>query len=341
MRLVRIYIAIFLIILFSGCREELKYRINFYHYLHVEENEQECADCHGELTDGLFSPADHEICVGCHDEVEADDIGRDTCGKCHVEKDLEAIGEGFREKPTRGVFRHSDALGESCQECHVDTVKEGATKVAFWRRSDVIAIRERAHQLGYDCQTCHESMGKDTPWENHKINWIKRHGMVAVEEMSLCNLCHMEENCHECHQQQAPSSHVNLWRLQTHGIEASWNRENCQVCHQDDFCTACHTSTKPRSHIAGWLSTNRHCFNCHVSDSECSICHTRGVRDIHDAYAPLITQPIHSAFANPNACLTTVGCHDPVTGTSAPLDIRLNPSTHYIFSESDCLNCHQ
>jgi hypothetical protein len=282
----------------------------------------------------MFAAADHEICVDCHDEVEADDVTRDTCGMCHIEKDLDTIGEGVQEKPTRGVFRHSEELSDSCQECHVDTVKEGVTKVAFWKRSDVVEIRNRAHLLGRDCQTCHESMNKDTPWKNHDTNWTKRHGMFATEEMELCNLCHMEENCRECHQQQAPSSHINLWKRQAHGIEASWNRENCQVCHQDDFCVACHTFSKPSSHVAGWLSARLHCTNCHLSSSDCSICHARGVRDIHNVSAPAITQPFHSLLVNPNNCLN-VACH--VAGGAKPPLF----SNHLIFTESECLNCHQ
>jgi hypothetical protein len=335
LKLSHIYIAILLIILFTGCKEEVNYRINFYHYLHVEENEQECTDCHGELTAGMFAPADHDICIDCHDEVDADDISSDTCGMCHIEKDLETIGEWFQENPTRGVFRHSEALSGSCRECHVDTVKEGSTKVVFWKRSDVVAIRNRAHLLGFECQTCHESMNKETPWKTHETNWIKRHGMFANDEMELCNVCHIQENCSECHQQQAPSSHVNLWRWQTHGIEASWSRENCQVCHKDDFCVACHTSSEPRSHVAGWLSNDLHCVNCHISVSECSICHTRGVFDIHNAAAPVITQPFHDPanLVNPTACLAA-GCHDP--GGAEPA-----PASHLIFTESDCLSCHQ
>jgi len=334
MRLFHIYIAILLIVLFAGCKEETKYRINFYHFLHVEENEQECTDCHGELTDGMFATADHEICADCHDEVEADDVTRDTCGKCHIERDLETIGEGFQEKPTRGVFRHSEALSDSCQECHVDTVKEGVTKVVFWTRSDVVAIRNRAHSLGRDCQTCHESMNKVTPWKNHETNWTKRHGLIAADEMELCNLCHIQENCRECHQEQAPSSHVNLWRWQTHGIEASWNRENCQVCHQDDFCVECHTFSKPRSHVAGWRSSNLHCNTCHLSSSECSICHTRSVFEIHSATATVRTTPFHD---NPafTSCMTTAGCHD----NSAPAVRRLS-LIHFVFDESECLTCH-
>ncbi len=375
MKLSKIYILLLFIILIAGCREEIKHRINFYHYLHVEEHEIECTLCHGEMTEGLFAPADMEICVECHeDEVDADEISRDTCGKCHLEKDLENIESHDYEIPTRGVFRHSEALNDSCRECHVDTVKEGSTKVAFWTRDDVIEIRNRAHSLGFDCQTCHENINKQTPWDNHKTDWIKRHRQFAEEENPVCTQCHSQENCRECHQQQAPSSHTNLWRLQTHGIEASWGRENCQVCHQNDFCSACHSSTRPRSHNSGWRSihglfsdlescqvchtteacsychsitkptshisgwlTNLHCFNCHISESNCNVCHASSAGEIHDASAPLITQPFHAALATPNECLTTPGCHSPGSGGI----FELNPALHFIFDESECRSCHQ
>lgn len=338
MKRLTLYILILMLVLFAGCKEEIKHRINFYHYLHVEEYEFECTTCHGEMTDGMFAQADMDICVECHeDEVEADEISPETCGKCHLDKDLEEIEVADYERPTRGVFRHSEALSGSCRKCHIDTVKEGSTKVAYWTRDDVIAIRGRAHSLGLDCQTCHESINRDTPWDNHKTNWTKQHGMFATEEesLSLCIQCHNRENCRECHQQQAPSSHVNLWRWQTHGIEASWNRENCQTCHQDDFCIGCHTSTKPKSHTAVWGSTNNsHCSNCHLSVTECNICHSGSTNEIHNAYAP--GPP--GGHINSTACLNSL-CH--VIGGSVLPENRLPKASHDIFDESECLTCHQ
>jgi hypothetical protein len=373
MKLSRFYIYLLLlpVVFFAGCKEETKYRINFYHYLHVEENGSECVDCHGELTEGMFVAADMDVCAECHeDEVEADDINAETCGKCHLEKDLDDIGAPDYERPTRGVFRHSEDLRDSCRICHFDTVKEGSTKVAFWTRADVVEIRTRAHALGRDCKTCHENLNKVTPLKNHDTNWTKRHGMFAAEEEALCTMCHNQENCRECHQREAPSSHVNLWRWQTHGVEASWNRESCQVCHQNDFCVSCHSETKPRSHVSnwqnnhgvlgdvdscqtchpsdfcsychsvtkpnshvgGWLSgANLHCSNCHIGISNCSVCHARSVISIHSS-APPIKQPFHSLLADPTDCLN-VACHS-AGGAKPPL------ATHFIFDDSECVNCH-
>ncbi len=338
MKLFKLFIFILLLVLFAGCKEEAVYRINFYHFLHVEEHEIDCTMCHGELEDGMFASADMEACSECHeDEVDADEINSETCGKCHLQKDLEEIEGPDYERPTKGVFRHTEGLSGLCRKCHADTVKEGSTKVAFWPREDVIKIRNRAHALGLDCQTCHEKINKDTPWDTHKTNWIKRHGMFAAEEKPLCTQCHKQAVCRECHQQQPPSSHINLWRAQTHGIEASWNRENCQLCHQNDFCVSCHTNTKPLSHTATWNSpSNRHCFNCHFSLAECTICHSSGsASEIHDAYAPMIPALPHSPN---NTCLDT--CHE-VGGANGTPDVWLPKASHDIFDNSVCLTCHQ
>ena len=370
MKLSKYYIVILLVVLSIGCREEDKYRLNFNHFLHVDDFEIECTFCHGEMAEGLFSAADMEVCVECHEEeVDADEVTRETCGKCHVEKDLDTIGEADHERPTRGVFRHSEALNGSCRICHENTLKEGVTKLIVWERSDVVEIRKKGHLMDLDCKACHENINAETPWENHDTNWITRHGMYAAEEEPLCTQCHEEENCRECHQRQKPSSHVNVWTWRTHGIEASWNRQNCQLCHQDDFCTACHTSTQPRSHnsqwryvhglsndldacqvchqpdfctychsvtqprshVAGWLST-LHCTNCHFSTSNCSVCHQRSTGEIHDAFALPIKQPFHSLLVNPTECLNAA-CHAP--GGAEPL-----PANHFIFDESECTICH-
>ncbi len=339
MKLFKLFIFILLLVLFAGCKEEIVYRINFYHYLHVEEYEIECTMCHGELEDGMFASADMEACSECHeDEVDADEVNSETCGKCHLQKDLEEIEGPDYERPTKGVFRHTEGLSGLCRKCHADTVKEGSTKVAFWTREDVIKIRNRAHALGLDCQTCHEKINKDTPWDNHKTNWIKRHGMFAAEEKPLCTQCHKQAVCRECHQQQPPSSHINLWRLQTHGIEASWGRENCQLCHQNDFCVSCHADTKPSSHIAGWLPSRIHCSNCHYSATECSVCHARSTNEIHAADAPFA--PGHlGVFATPTNCLAST-CHVLGGGLTQPQN-QFPKATHDIFDEAVCLTCHQ
>ena len=181
------------LVLFTGCQEEVKYRINFYHYPHVDEYEIDCMFCHRETTEGMFAQADMDVCVECHEEeVDADEVSRDTCGKCHLEKDLGNIEIDDYERLTRGVFRHSDELRASCRECHVDTVKEGSKMAGFLMRADVIEIRKRAHLLRFDCKICHENINISTRWEKQQKNGSKHHGAFTVNDKPLCILCHKE-----------------------------------------------------------------------------------------------------------------------------------------------------
>ena len=350
MKLSKYYIVILLVVLSIGCREEDKYRLNFNHFLHVDDFEIECTFCHGEMAEGLFSAADMEVCVECHEEeVDADEVTRETCGKCHVEKDLDTIGEADHERPTRGVFRHSEALNGSCRICHENTLKEGVTKLIVWERSDVVEIRKKGHLMDLDCKACHENINAETPWETHDTNWITRHGMYAAEEEPLCTQCHEEENCRECHQRQKPSSHVNVWTWRTHGIEASWNRQNCQLCHQDDFCTACHTSTQPRSHNSQWryvhgLSNDLDaCQLCHQPDV-CTTCHSVTKPRSHSSQ----WQYVHGLSNDLNVCQV---CHQPdfctychsVTQPRSHVAGWLSTlhCTNCHFSTSNCSVCHQ
>jgi hypothetical protein len=172
---------------------------------------------------------------------------------------------------SRGVFRHAEALDGACDECHGGLFDEDADFVEARSRSDVLAMREKAHDSGRSCETCHATLRADVAPSSHRQSWKRRHGLFAREDEALCGTCHMEEGCRECHQEETPSSHSNLWRLSTHGLEASWGRESCQTCHQEDFCVACHRETRPRSHNGAW--ERRHGFQASWGQASCQTCH--------------------------------------------------------------------
>jgi hypothetical protein len=189
----KVAFIILLLVFFTGCQKEVKYRVNFYHYLHVEEHEIDCMFCHGVMTEGMFAQADMDVCIECHEEeVDADEIRRDTCGKCHLDKDLDNIVLHDYERPTRGVFRHSEELSNSCQVCHINTVKEGSKKLVFWTRANVIEIRKKAHSLSSDCKICHENINKTTPWIGQQQTGSKHNGSYTTDDRPLCVLCHVE-----------------------------------------------------------------------------------------------------------------------------------------------------
>ena len=60
-------------LLLAGCDEE-KYPLMFSHYLHVTENEMECADCHGEAGEASFDAVTHETCAVCHAPGKSADL---------------------------------------------------------------------------------------------------------------------------------------------------------------------------------------------------------------------------------------------------------------------------
>ena len=268
----------------SACKEKDRFVLNFSHSLHVDENGMSCSDCHGELENGHFKEPDHDTCSDCHsDLIDSNDITVETCGVCHVEKDLTAIGEEEEddEEETTGVFQHSSSLEGKCTLCHSKNIGKEATQIKEMTRSDVVEAREKAHSSGIDCQACHgKEIGVDIAPSNHSQNWVKRHGVYSAEEDASCTVCHPQESCKECHQSQKPTSHNNLWRIKTHGMEASWDRDTCMTCHKNDYCIGCHKDTQPQSHRANWR--DRHCLGCHASDSAgtgCSLCHEGNIRN--------------------------------------------------------------
>lgn len=316
-----------------ACDDEEKYTLRFNHVLHVEDMGLACEDCHGDVTAGDIQTPDHDTCIDCHEDIIDADIAEDTCGTCHVEKDLDMIGmEESPEAPTTGAFRHSEALEGQCATCHGGVLDADAEFVAVTTRDDILAMRRKAHASNQPCQSCHENLDENWVPDSHAGNWEKLHGPHARVEEELCQTCHLEQTCDECHQQTPPQSHNNLFRVRTHGIEARWNRESCQTCHMDDFCASCHMEVEPVSHGAGWQQ--RHCLNCHASQdagSGCETCHPNSI-ETHDLTMPAF----HSNLLEVSCFLS--GCHGPADGGAG---IRLMPSRHPFLDPGECLNCHR
>lgn len=294
-----------LVLVFAGCEKDEKYELRFSHYLHVTDNGMDCSDCHGEPGTPDFNKISHATCLDCHDEPEAEEISADTCGICHQEKQLgtfAAPAEGVEKAPedyaaeaapSRHIFVHTEALAGKCTDCHDYLLDENLQAVPRLKRSDVVAIRNKAHLSGQDCATCHTDMASDQKPASHDVAWMKRHGVFATQDDAVCSVCHTEDTCTDCHSVMQPASHNNMWRMHTHGTVASWNRESCQVCHVEDSCTSCHATTRPRSHNARWAAPGKkptHCIACHTEASEgqgCIVCHEDG-NDLllHERYWP-------------------------------------------------------
>ncbi len=292
--------------LLSGCKEE-EYRLRFSHHLHVTENGLECADCHGAPGAAAFKPISHATCADCHDEVAAEKISKDTCGICHEERQLSGLKEWKAGADGRhSLFVHTDALAGRCQECHAPIMAEKLDQVPQLRHGDIIKLRDEAHFSAKDCATCHVDMDRNTAPASHDQLWMRRHGLLGMQDEAACSVCHAEESCRQCHAVEQPVSHNNLWRLRTHGIQASWNREGCLVCHEEDSCTSCHSQNQPRSHNARWREN--HCYGCHTDtppNEGCVVCHEEGGSVLlHEGFWP----PVHNLFGNQANCYD---CHYP------------------------------
>jgi hypothetical protein len=290
-----------------GCDED-KYTLKFSHHLHVTENEMSCDECHGELGEPSFSALSHDTCSDCHDESEAKEVRKNTCGYCHVGELLQVLkARKVDPKPPRKTtFVHTEALDGRCAECHESIMDEELTSVPRLKRNDILEIRDAAHRSGEDCLACHVDMDPYQAPADHNHIWMKRHGIFGVQENASCSVCHSEDSCRECHSVMEPISHNNLWRLRTHGVNASWDRQSCMVCHETDSCVACHSQARPRSHRARW--SQNHCYGCHTDASPgegCVVCHEEGNNVLlHQDFWP----PVHDRFGNQANCYD---CHNP------------------------------
>lgn len=273
-----------LLVLFAGCKEEDKHQLRFSHYLHVEDMEMACSDCHGDL--GEFQVISHATCIDCHDEPEAKQMTPETCGMCHIQDKLYKLKlvdtNAVEKTAARAVFVHTEALESRCAECHGELMNEELETVPMLNRRDIVAIRETAHGSGQDCLTCHVDMARNQMPANHDVAWMKRHGQLGIQDEASCNVCHSEDSCKECHSVMQPVNHNNIWRMKSHGAVAAWNRASCQVCHEEDSCASCHAENRPRSHNGRWAAPGAkpsHCIGCHNTSTPgdgCVTCHEGG-----------------------------------------------------------------
>lgn len=286
-----------LLLILAACDED-KYSLKFSHHLHVVENELECSDCHGDPGTPSFNNISHDTCTDCHDEPDAKEISKETCGYCHQEKQLPELSTQApaTNAPAGTVFVHSQALAGKCLECHDSLLDEKVTSISPLKRSEILQIREKAHDSGQDCLMCHVDMDRSQSPASHDRLWQQRHGLFGMQDDAACSVCHSEESCMECHSVMQPRSHNNQWRLRTHGTMAAWDRDRCMVCHEEDSCTSCHAQAMPRNHTGRWSTpgaktTPTHCVSCHTSAGEgegCVVCHENGndVLGIHEKYWP-------------------------------------------------------
>lgn len=250
-------------------------------------------------------------CRTCHD-----DPVRDRCAYCHTRP--EAPGP----YPMRvddihfdhGV--HEQAGTGLCVRCHAGG---GTTALAFDpRRPSMATCTDSCHaddMRELRCAPCHTDLHRyrldDVALLDHGPGFLRRHGVSARADASLCTQCHDPTYCEDCHLS-APGPPLEVIEprsvhrdfvhrgdfLSRHPIEANLERGTCVRCHGTPFCDDCHRESgvgggvAPGSpHPPGWLdptSSFGHaraarrdllsCVSCHEGDAEttCVPCHRTG-----------------------------------------------------------------
>lgn len=139
--------------------------------------------------------------------------------------------------------------------------------------------------------------------DDHTVDWLRRHGAVAMGQGNDCAVCHAEEDCIECHVESLDEPHmVHPPNYEVvHATDARQGLQDCTSCHRPDtFCEACHIQSgvspapehSPPStvdfHPPDWLdpaAPDNHatqarrdiveCASCHI-EQDCIACH-RGI----------------------------------------------------------------
>ena len=135
---------------------------------------------------------------------------------------------------------------------------------------------------------------------DHTVDWMRRHGSMALGQGNDCAVCHLEDDCITCHVESLANPYAVHPPNYTvvHASDARMGLQDCTSCHRlDTFCQACHVETgnTPRLedglpagvdfHPPGWLDSgmpNNHgvmarrdindCASCHV-EQDCVSCH--------------------------------------------------------------------
>ncbi|NOY58832.1 MAG: hypothetical protein GXO75_07845 [Calditrichaeota bacterium] len=284
-----LFLVLFSISISETCSAQ-KLDLVFSHKYHVEEVGAECTDCHA-AADSSMQPKDNllpdmETCYSCHDE--------DTkCTVCH--KDPDNAGVYPRITSYISHFPHAKHIENEieCLNCHANVEK---SENIYEKHLPPMTKCQSCHgdiQEPDYCSTCH-AKGKDLKPEDHRLDWLKAHGISQELNTENCTKCHTQNQCNDCHRSDNLDHKVHpLNFVNNHSLVAKGNIENCYTCHEEQlFCIDCHRQelVMPRSHAsAGWSNTKtggRHaraakfdldsCASCHNepgSEPICSQCH--------------------------------------------------------------------
>lgn len=339
-----------------------KAQLRFDHGKHAA---QPCTSCHAQAQTSAKSQDSlaptMQACASCHGDSSAPAFKRaplHDCKSCHLNYAIEAAApittaaqwQAVRPAPmiaprpqAKLKFSHAAHQQQPCASCHGADARGQMTSPEATQcatcHNDTIASAA--------CTTCHlEAAGArgriQTQWrapgqlsptkllpDNHSVDWLKRHGAIALSSGADCLSCHAEQSCASCHQARGatPRSVHPPNFLVIHRVAAQSQEANCTSCHsQQTFCASCHIRTdhviaqehapppKRSFHPPGWLnsaSANNHgvmakrnindCASCH-QEQDCLSCH-RGISPHPATYALSCKRQLE---ANPAPCAQ---CH--------------------------------
>lgn len=251
---------------------------------------QVCASCHG--TNGVEPPM--HACSACHPGTPDAPPGADPMAVRPAPFVPKRVSPDIR-------FSHQRHVSQTCSTCH--TV--GAGTEPTLPKMQVCTDCHGMMNVPNTCQTCHTTpvhptTGRVRP-DSHDVDWVQRHGTVALANGQDCMSCHQPPDCASCHTAQMgkpyaihPPNFVTI-----HAVDARADQANCSTCHSvQNFCTACHVrsevTTRPDArppstvafHPPGFTdgrTANNHgvmarrniveCASCH-SERDCVTCHT-------------------------------------------------------------------
>lgn len=153
-----------------------------------------------------------------------------------------------------------------------------------------------------DSESETDAPGRQMP-ADHTVNWMQRHGAMALGQGDDCAVCHTEQDCIGCHVESLDepySVHPPNYEV-VHAVDASQGVQDCTSCHRlDTFCEACHVEagvsprlddsppsdvdfhppdwldpTAPQNHATQARQNIQDCASCHI-ERDCVSCH-RGI----------------------------------------------------------------
>jgi Class III cytochrome C family len=330
-----------------------------------------CIGCHTGVPDGASETFYPEVdsCANCHDgeqaelvEWERPDPRPSTLSFAHPSHQEEVIGEGEASlgcadchvTPDQGRMTVDGNPPERCLSCHSDP--EPAP----------------VHVVGADCAMCHVPLAESELTADRMADLLvpdghsgdefvlETHGAEAIDDVSRCATCHVQEQCTSCHvatglepipsvpeaprtlpftalkaHYPTPESHVDDQFLFDHDVGAG--AESCATCHTKDDCVACHVGApssvleelpEAGNVVAPGVHVDRREPGSHESPF------------FMEAHAPL-------ASAGAGGCATChtqdscAACHDGATSNSFHDNDFVSQHAADAFSQnSECSNCH-